>query len=164
MLEIGQQPDEFTLLDQHGSPLAWSSLRGHPVVVFCYPKASTPGCTQEACDFRDLAKEFAALGVTVLGLSADAPRAQLKFADKQGLGFPLLSDPDPSARQLAVRALLSAWGVWGPKKLYGREYDGIVRTTFLFDPQGRVVERWSAVKIAGHVDAVLAAARGSVSA
>lgn len=156
MLEPGQTPADFTLPDQTGAPLTWSSLRGRPVVVFFYPKASTPGCTQEACDFRDLRATFDAIGVTVIGASADAPKAQAKFAEKHTLPFPLLSDPD--------HVVLRPWGVWGMKKLYGRDYEGIVRTTVLFDAQGKVVQVWSPVKVAGHVDAVLAAARALVAA
>lgn len=156
MLEPGQQPDDFTLPDQTGAPIVWSSLRGRPVVVFFYPKASTPGCTQEACDFRDLRSAFDAIGVTVLGASADAPRAQARFAEKNALAFPLLSDPE--------HAVLAPWGVWGAKKLYGRDYEGIIRTTVLFDAHGRVAQVWSPVKVAGHVDAVLAAARALVTA
>jgi peroxiredoxin Q/BCP len=154
MLEPGQTPADFTLLDQAGAPVAWSSLRGKPVVVFFYPKASTPGCTQEACDFRDLRAAFDGIGVTVIGASADAPKAQARFADKHTLPFPLLSDPD--------HVVLVPWGVWGKKKLYGKDYDGIVRTTVLFDAQGKVAKVWSPVKVAGHVDAVLAAARALV--
>lgn len=151
MLAVGQSPADFTLPDQDGNAVAWSSLRGRPVVVFCYPKADTPGCTTEACGFRDLAAEFAAAGVTVLGLSADAPAAQKRFATKHGLGYPLLADPE--------KQVLVPWGVWGEKTLYGRVSMGIVRTTFLFDAEGRLVRRWDKVKVAGHVDAVLDAAR-----
>lgn len=155
MLEPGQQPADFVLPDQAGAPIAWHSLRGRPVVVFFYPKASTPGCTQEACDFRDLRATFEALGVGVIGASADAPRAQAKFAEKHALPFPLLSDPE--------HVVLGPWGVWGKKKLYGKEYEGIVRTTVLFDAHGRVSQVWSPVKVAGHVDAVVAAARALVT-
>lgn len=156
MLETGHRPGDFTLPDQAGNPVAWSSLRGRPVVVFFYPKASTPGCTQEACDFRDLKAEFGALGVTVIGMSADLPRAQARFDEKQSLSFPLLSDPE--------HVVLGPWGVWGKKKLYGRDYEGIVRSTFLFDADGAVAQVWSPVKVAGHADAVLAAARALVAA
>lgn len=151
MLSVGTHPPEFTLLDQQEQTVAWSSLRGRPVVVFCYPKANTPGCTQEACEFRDLAAAFGALGVAVVGLSADAPKAQKRFADKHQLVYPLLSDPD--------HVVLSAWGVWGSKKLYGRVFDGIIRTTVLFGADGEVLQVWSPVKLKGHVDAVLAAAQ-----
>ncbi|MCA9712344.1 MAG: thioredoxin-dependent thiol peroxidase [Myxococcales bacterium] len=151
MLAIGDQPDDFTLQDQEGRDVRWSSLRGHPVAVFFYPKASTPGCTTEACDFRDLEGELAALGVRVLGISADSVTAQARFAGKHGLAYPLLSDPD--------HVVLGPWGVWGEKKLYGRVFEGIRRTTFLFDVQGRVVAVWTNVKVKGHADAVLASAR-----
>ena len=147
MLQIGDTPADFTLPDQDGEPVAWSSFRGRPVVVFFYPKANTPGCTTEACDFRDLRAELDAAGAAVIGISADSVRKQKNWTDKHGLNFPLLSDPD--------REVLDAWGVWGPKKLYGREYEGIHRRTFLFDAAGAVAEVWPRVRVKGHADAVL---------
>lgn len=151
MLDVGDTPEDFTLLDQHGQEVAWASYRGKPVVVFAYPKASTPGCTTEACGFRDLKADFAALGVEILGLSADSVKRQANFADKQGLTYPLLSDPD--------LVILKPWGIWGEKKNYGRTYEGIHRSTFLFDAEGVVVRAWPKVRVKGHVDEVLAAAR-----
>ncbi|MFT4624290.1 MAG: peroxiredoxin Q/BCP [Myxococcota bacterium] len=147
MLARGATVAEFSLPDQEGTPVAWSSFRGRPVVVFFYPKANTPGCTTEACDFRDLASEFAAVGAAVIGISADSVRKQANWASKHSLGFPLLSDP--------AREVLEPWGVWGAKKLYGREYQGIHRTTVLFDAEGRVAEVWPKVKVKGHADAVM---------
>ena len=151
MLDVGGVPEPFTLPDQEGREVAWASLRGAPLVVFFYPKADTPGCTQEACDFRDVAGELAAAGARVIGVSADAPRKQKNFAARHGLAYPLLSDPD--------RVILGPWGVWGEKKLYGRAYEGIRRTTFLFDAEGRVARVWRDVKVKGHADEVVAAAR-----
>jgi peroxiredoxin Q/BCP len=151
MLEVGQSPESFTLPDQQGAPVAWSSLRGRPVVFFFYPKASTPGCTQEACAFRDLSAEFEAAGARVFGVSADSVKRQAGFATKFALGMPLLSDPD--------RVILGPWGVWGEKKLYGKAYEGIVRSTFLFDGQGVARRIWRGVRVAGHAEEVLAAVR-----
>lgn len=149
MLQPGVRPDDFTLPDQDGAPVRWADLRGQPVVVFCYPKASTPGCTTEACDFRDRSAEFAARGVKVLGLSADPVKRQSGFARKYELTMPLLCDEE--------HTVLEAWGVWQEKQLYGRKFMGIVRSTFLFDASGELREAWTNVKVNGHADAVLAA-------
>ena len=151
MLDVGDRPDDFELQDQHGAAVRWSSLRGRKVVVFFYPKADTPGCTKEACSFRDLGAELRAAGAEVIGVSADTVRKQASFADKHSLGYPLLADPE--------HAVLGPWGVFGEKKMYGKTVKGIVRSTFLFDEEGRVVRRWSPVKVEGHAEAVLAALR-----
>lgn len=152
MLDVGEKPADFVIADQSGAEVAWSSFRGRPVIVFCYPRASTPGCTTEACAFRDASAAFAALGFAVVGLSPDAPKRQAGFASKYDLAMPLLCDAD--------RTVLDAWGVFGEKKMYGKVVHGVVRSTFWFDADGRVVKRWSPVKVAGHVDAVLAAIGG----
>ncbi len=151
MLTAGDTPEDFTLTDDRGNEVVWSALRGSPVAIFAYPKANTPGCTKEACAFRDLAGEFAALGVKVFGLSADSVKAQGNFRDKHDLTMPLLSDPD--------HVILEPWGIWAEKKNYGRTYMGIVRSTFLFDSDGTAVEVWPKVRVNGHVDAVLEACR-----
>jgi peroxiredoxin Q/BCP len=151
MLDVGDRPEEFSLSDQNGNEVAWSSLRGKPVVVFFYPKANTPGCTKEACAFRDLGGEFGELGVQVIGMSADSVKRQSNFDAKFELGMPLLSDPD--------HVVLEPWGVWGEKKMYGKTHMGIIRSTFLFDADGVVVNAWPKVRVKGHVDAVLEAAR-----
>lgn len=151
MLSIGDAPADFTLTDDHGNDVVWSSLRGQPVVVFAYPKANTPGCTKEACAFRDLSAEFGALGVKVFGISADSVKAQGNFRDKHGLTMPLLSDKE--------HVVLEPWGIWGEKKNYGRTYMGIIRSTFLFDADGKVAHVWPKVRVKGHVDAVLEKAR-----
>ena len=151
MLSIGDTPADFTLTDDRGNEVEWSSLRGSPVVVFAYPKANTPGCTKEACAFRDLSAELGALGVRVFGISADSVKAQGSFRDRHGLNMPLLSDPD--------RVVLEPWGIWGEKKNYGRTYMGILRSTFLFDADGTVAHVWPKVRVNGHVDAVLDKAR-----
>lgn len=147
MLSIGETVADFTLQDADGNDVTWSSLRGAPVVVFFYPKASTPGCTTEACAFRDLAPDFAESGVKVLGMSADSVKRQANFREKYELTTPLLSDPE--------HTVLEAWGVWQEKKNYGRTYMGIVRSTFLFNAEGEVVFAWPKVKVKGHAEAVL---------
>lgn len=149
MLDVGEKPADFVLVDQNGAEVAWKSFRGRPVVVFCYPRASTPGCTTEACDYRDHSAAFASQGVAVVGLSPDAPKRQASFGIKYALTMPLLCDPD--------RKVLDPWGVFGEKKMYGKTVHGVIRTTFWFDADGRVVQRWSPVKVAGHAAAVLAA-------
>lgn len=152
MLKVGDTVEDFALQDQHGATVRWSSFRGRPVVVFFYPKADTPGCTKEACAFRDVRGELEAAGAAVVGVSADSVKRQASFDTKYGLGIPLLADPD--------HVVLEPWGVWGDKKMYGRTTKGIVRTTVLFDAEGRVTHVWSPVKVDGHVDAVLARVRG----
>ena len=151
MLAIGDTPPDFSLNNQDGEAVHSKDLRGSWVVVFAYPKANTPGCTTEACEFRDLNTEFAAAGATVLGISADSVRAQGNFRTKHGLTTPLLSDPE--------RTVLEPWGIWGEKKNYGRTYMGIIRSTFVLDPEGKVAFVWPKVRVKGHVDAVLAKVR-----
>lgn len=147
MIDIGDTVSDFTLQDQDGNDVQWSSLRGSPVVVFFYPKANTPGCTKEACAFRDLAPEFDKRGVKVLGMSADTVKRQSNFREKYDLTMPLLADTE--------REVIEPWGVWQEKKNYGRTYMGIVRSTFLFDAEGKVAFAWPKVKVKGHADAVL---------
>jgi len=122
-----------------------------PAVIYFYPKADTPGCTREAQDFSALAEEFAAAEVRVIGISKDPPAKHSKFAVKHGLTVALASDEDGSACE--------AFGVWGEKQLYGKTYMGIERATFLFGADGRLVRAWRKVKVPGHAEAVLAAAR-----
>ncbi|NNJ25963.1 thioredoxin-dependent thiol peroxidase [Alienimonas chondri] len=120
-----------------------------PLVLYFYPKDATPGCTTEACDFRDRTDEMTAAGVTVLGVSPDPPKSHQKFIDKQSLPFRLLSDED--------HALSEAYGVWVEKSMYGRKYMGVQRSTFLIAQGGTVASAWPKVKVNGHVDAVLTA-------
>ena len=147
MLELGTTPADVELTDQSGTPVRLSETRGAPAVFFFYPKASTPGCTKEACAFNDLGARFEALGVRVFGISADSVRRQSNFATKYELRMPLLSDPD--------REVVEGWGVWQEKKNYGRTYMGIVRSTFLFDAEGALAHVWSPVRVKGHAEAVL---------
>ena len=142
-LEPGQQAPDFTLPDASGRPVSLSGLRGRPVVVYFYPKAETPGCTTQACDFRDSLDRFAAEGFAVLGISPDAPEALAKFTENQSLTFPLLSDAD--------HAVAEAYGAWGEKKNYGRTYEGLIRSTVVVDPDGAVELAQYNVKATGHV-------------
>lgn len=125
--------------------------RGHPVVVYFYPKDLTPGCTTEAQDFRDRIPHFEAEGAVVVGVSKDSAARHAKFRQKESLPFALLSDADG--------VVCEDWGVWAEKKLYGKVFDGIVRSTFLIDGDGKVARSWSPVKVKGHVDEVLGALR-----
>ena len=151
MLAPGDTVADFTLHDHQGRPVSWSGFRGRPVVFFFYPKANTPGCTTEACAFRDLAADFEAAGVAVVGISADSVKSQANFATKYDLTMPLLADPD--------HVVLEPWGVWGEKKNYGKTYQGIHRTTVWFDAAGVVVRVWENVRVKGHAEAVLEAVR-----
>ncbi|MFK7931369.1 MAG: thioredoxin-dependent thiol peroxidase [Myxococcota bacterium] len=151
MLEPGATVESFTLSDHTDTPVRWDDFRGAPVAVFFYPKASTPGCTTEACAFRDLTPEFDAIGVKLIGMSADSVKRQSNFSTKYELTMPLLSDPD--------RVVLNAWGVWGQKQMYGKTYEGIIRSTFLFDADGVVHKAWPKVRVKGHAEDVLEAAK-----
>ncbi len=148
MIAIGDSVQEFSLQDHTGTEVTWSSLRGKPAVFFFYPKANTPGCTKEACGFRDLQAQFDAKGVAVFGISADTVKRQSNFQVKYELTMPLLADTE--------RTVIEGWGVWQEKKNYGRTYMGVVRSTFLFDADGKVAHVWSPVRVKGHTDAVLA--------
>jgi len=120
-LQQGDAAPKFSLEDQDGNTVKLSDFKGRKVLVYWYPKASTPGCTTQSCAVRDAKEDFAGLGVDVVGISPDNPTANKKFDDKQGLGFPLLSDED--------HAVAEAWGVWGEKSMYGKKYMGIVRSS-----------------------------------
>ncbi len=148
MLAVGETPADFTLNDDRGNVVRWADFRGKPVVVFFYPRANTPGCTKEACAFRDLRPEFEKRGVVVLGMSADSVKSQNNFREKYDLTMPLIADPD--------KVVLLAWGVFGEKTMYGKKVQGIRRSTFLFDAAGKVVHAWENVRVEGHAEAVLA--------
>lgn len=151
MPEIGNNAPDFTLPavlpDGADATLTLKDLRPHWVVLFFYPRDATPTCTREAQDFSRLAPEFAASGARVVGISRDPVGAHRRFVVKQGLNLTLASDDDGE--------VCAAYGVWGQKKLYGRAYEGILRSTFLIDPAGRIAALWRGVKVAGHADAVL---------
>ena len=143
-LAPGDPAPDFTLPDADGQPVALSSFRGQRVIVYFYPAAMTPGCTKEACDFRDNLAELNGQGIAVLGISPDQPAKLAKFRDKEGLTFPLLSDPD--------HAVLEAYGAYGEKMLYGKRTVGVIRSTFVIDPEGKIEKAMYAVKATGHVD------------
>jgi peroxiredoxin Q/BCP len=142
-LAPGDQAPDFTLLDADGKEVSLSSFRGQRVIVYFYPAAMTPGCTKQACDFRDSLASLNSAGITVLGISPDKPAKLARFREKEGLTFPLLSDPDHAA--------LEAYGAWGEKKLYGKVTVGVIRSTFVVGPDGRIEKALYAVKATGHV-------------
>jgi len=142
-LAPGDQAPDFTLLDADGKEVSLSSFRGQRVIVYFYPAAMTPGCTTQACDFRDSLASLNSAGITVLGISPDKPAKLARFREKEGLTFLLLSDPDHAA--------LEAYGAWGEKKLYGKVTVGVIRSTFVVDPEGRIEKALYAVKATGHV-------------
>jgi peroxiredoxin Q/BCP len=152
MPTVGEPAPDFELPDASGNPVRLSSLRGKKVVLYFYPKDMTPGCTQEACDFRDRHAEIEAAGAVVLGISPDSPKRHGKFAEKYALPFTLLADEDS--------AVATAYGVWKEKSMYGRTFMGIARSTFLIDEAGVITRMWPKVKVAGHGDEVLAAVKG----
>jgi thioredoxin-dependent peroxiredoxin len=129
-LAVGDKAPAFALRDQHGTTVRLSSFKGRKVVVYFYPKADTPGCTQQSCNLRDAMPDLTKLGAAVVGISPDKPEKQAKFDDKYELGFPLLADED--------HATAEAWGVWAEKSLYGRKFMGIVRSAFVVDEKGKL--------------------------
>ena len=151
----GRPAPAFQLRDQHGKTHALSQYRGRPVVLYFYPKDDTSGCTKESCAFQDNLPKFASDKAAVLGVSILDEASKARFAAKHGLTFPLLADAD--------HAVASKYGVWQKKSLYGREFMGIVRTTYLIGADGKVVRRWDRVKVDGHAEEVLEALRGQSS-
>jgi peroxiredoxin Q/BCP len=147
MPDIGAPAPDFSAPDQDGVVRSLSEFRGRPLVLYFYPKDMTPGCTTEACDFRDNLARIARHGAAVVGISADSVARHRKFADKEGLSFPLLADED--------RTIVEAYGVWKEKTLYGRKFMGIERTTYVVDADGRIAHVFEKVKVKGHVDAVI---------
>jgi peroxiredoxin Q/BCP len=147
MIEAGMPLPPFSLSDEEGRTVTKADLAGVWCVLYAYPKDATPGCTTEACDFRDAWPRVEAMGARVYGLSRDPQASHRKFIDKQALPFHLLSDPD--------RGLLKALGAYGRKVMYGKETEGIIRSTFLVDPEGVVRHVWPKVSVSGHVQTVL---------
>ncbi len=147
MLEIGDQAPLFSLPDGDGKAVSLAEYRGQKVFLWFYPKASTPGCTVEGCGLRDDYSRFEALGIQVLGMSADSPKRQNNFGTKNEFPFPLVSDESTET--------ISAYGAWGPKKFMGREYDGIHRISYLIDETGRVELSWPKVRTKTHAQDVL---------
>ncbi|HEV2343978.1 MAG TPA: thioredoxin-dependent thiol peroxidase [Actinocrinis sp.] len=142
-LEAGAEAPQFTLQDADGKPVSLADYAGRKVIVYVYPAAMTPGCTKQACDFRDSLQSLAASGYAVLGLSPDKPEKLAKFRERDALTFPLLSDPD--------KEVLVAYGAYGEKKLYGKVVQGVIRSTFVVDENGRIQLAQYGVKATGHV-------------
>ncbi len=146
-LEPGDAAPDFTLTADDGSEVSLSDYRGRRVLVYFYPRANTPGCTTQACDFRDESAQFNNAGVDVVGISPDKPEKLAKFRDDHGLDFTLLSDPS--------KETLAAWGAFGEKKNYGKVVQGVIRSTVLVDADGKVENAWYNVRAKGHVGRVL---------
>lgn len=151
MVEIGKKAPDFSLLDQDGKTVTLSKLKGSPVILYFYPKDDTPGCTKEACAFRDGYAEYERLGARILGVSPDPVESHGKFIKKFELPFTLLADTE--------RKACEAYGVWKEKNMYGRKSMGVERTTFVIDAKGLVRQIFPRVKVDGHADAVLAAVK-----
>lgn len=149
MLKEGDRAPDFTALDSSGQKISLKDFKGKDVVLYFFPKANTPGCTMETCDFRDHHSAIRKKGAVVLGMSADSPKAQSNFAGKYDVSFPLLCDED--------KQILKAYGVWKEKSLYGRKFMGIERTTVVIGKDGKIRKIFPKVKVKGHVEAVLQA-------
>ena len=149
LIEPGKSAPAFHLADQQGNKHRLSQYKGQWVVLYFYPKDNTPGCTTQACGFRDAEDEIQARGAVVLGISPDDEKSKAKFAGKYDLNFPILADEGAK--------VCSKYGVWQEKSMYGRTFMGVVRTTYLIDPAGKVRRRFDKVKVKGHADAILAA-------
>lgn len=142
-LQPGDPAPDFDLADDTGARVRLADLRGQRVVLYAYPAAMTPGCTTQACDFRDSLDALGAAGLTVVGISPDSPEKLAKFRAKEGLTFPLVSDPD--------RAVLTAYGAFGEKQMYGKTVTGVIRSTFVIDAEGRIEVAQYNVRAKGHV-------------
>lgn len=151
MIEAGKKAPAFSLKNQDGNTVKLSDHAGRPVVLYFYPKDDTPGCTTEACDFRDQHKALEKAGAVVIGVSPDNEARHAKFTAKHELPFTLLADVE--------HAVAEKYGAWGEKTLYGKKFMGIIRSTFLIGADGKVAKVWPKVKVAGHVDEVLAAVK-----
>jgi peroxiredoxin Q/BCP len=146
-LEAGDKAPAFTLPDQDEKKVSLKDFKGSPVVVYFYPADDTPGCTKEACQFNDNLLAFDRAGVTVLGISPDGAAKHTRFREKYGLRFPLLSDPE--------HGVMEAYGAWGEKTLYGKKSLGVIRSTFLVGPTGKIERAWYNVRADGHAEKVL---------
>ncbi len=147
MLEVGDKAPDFTAQTDGGKTVKLKDFKGNKVVLYFYPKDNTPGCTTEACDFRNNHAALEKKGVVLLGVSPDSVKSHDKFKDKFDLPFPLLADED--------HAIAEAYGVWQEKSMYGRKYMGIVRSTFVIDEKGKIADVYEKVKVKGHVEDVL---------
>ena len=137
-LNVGDKAPAFSLLNQEGKKVSLSDYKGKNLLLYFYPKADTPGCTKQGCSIRDASKELKKLGMAAVGVSPDEPKKQKKFDDKYKLGFPLLSDPD--------HKVAKAYGAWGKKSMYGKTYEGIIRSSFVIDGKGKIVQASYKVK------------------
>ncbi len=146
MIEVGEKAKEFCLPNQDEVDICLRDLKGKWVVLYFYPKDNTPGCTTEACEFTESLPEFEGLDAVILGVSPDSPKKHRNFIEKKALKITLLSDES--------KEVLKEYGVWQLKKMCGREYMGVVRTTYLIDPDGKVAHRWDKVRVKGHVQKV----------
>ena len=149
---LNQQAPNFTLENEKGQQVSLSDFKGKNVVLYFYPKDMTPGCTTEACDFRDAYEDFSSLNAVILGVSMDEANKHTKFIEKHGIPFSLLVD--------AEHEVAEKYGVWVLKKMYGREYMGIERSTFLINEEGIVIAEWRKVKVKNHIEAVLSQLKG----
>ena len=145
-LSINAQAPNFSLPNQDDAEISLQDFSGSWVVLYFYPKDKTPGCTKEACDFRDNLLELNGLSAVVLGVSPDSVKSHQSFIEKEKLNFTLLSDSNKN--------VLKAYGAWGLKKLYGKEYEGVIRSTFILNPQGKIAFMWKNVKVKGHIEAI----------
>jgi len=147
LLSVGDEAPNFRSTDQDGKPVSLADFRGRRVVLYFYPKDDTPGCTKEACSFRDVWAQFRKRKVDVLGVSVDDEKSHKKFAEKFSLPFTLVADPD--------KAIVRDYGVWGQKSMYGRKYMGTHRVTYLIDEKGKIAAVWPKVKPEGHAEEIL---------
>ena len=159
LIEPGKKAPAWTLKDQDGNKHAMKDYAGTPVVMFFYPKDMTSGCTKEACAFRDLLPKFGRMGAKVFGVSIMDSRSKKKFADKEGLTYPLLADDKLGEDGKPAPGVSDKYGVWVEKSMYGKTYMGIQRTTYLIGSDGKVVQRWDKVKVPGHAEEVLEAVK-----
>ena len=157
--DVGDTMPDVAMEGADGTAVKPSDFRGQKLVVFFYPKDMTSGCTAEACAFEDLGKKFAKAGAAVVGVSILPPKSKKKFADKEGLSYPLLADDRLNDEGKPDPAVCEKYGVWVEKSMYGRTYMGINRTTYLIGPDGKVARRWDKVKVPGHADEVLEAVK-----
>ena len=139
MIKAGTKAPDFSLENQDDKKVSLKDNKGKWIVLYFYPKDNTSGCTKEACDFTELLNDYKKLNATVFGVSPDSTESHRGFIEKQGLGITLLSDPDKKAHK--------AYGAWGMKKNYGKEYEGVIRSTFIISPEGKIAEAWSKVKV-----------------
>ncbi len=151
MVEDGKKAPDFKLQGDDGASIHLAKLKGHPVVLYFYPKDDTSGCTAEAKDFSCLAGEFASVGAQIIGISPDSTKSHQKFKAKHELAIKLAADED--------KAVATGYGVWVEKSMYGRKYMGVERSTFLIDKAGRIAKSWRKVKVPGHAEDVLAAVK-----